>query len=74
MSWKLEGRGGRHGSMLLMVIWGRVLEVVRVRCMNSPERIDAKAHPRFEMSGDMVERSTTSGKVGLKKECSPRVE
>ena len=37
--------------MLLRVIWRRVLEVVRVRCMNSPERVDAKAHTRFEMSG-----------------------
>ena len=74
MSWKLEGERGRHGGMSLMVIWRRALEFMRVRCMNSPERIDAKAHPRFEMSGDMVERSTTSGKVGLKKERSPRVE
>ena len=46
-----DGRRGRHGGLLLMIIWGRVLQVVRVRRMNSPERVDAKAHPRFEMSG-----------------------
>ena len=51
VSWKLGGRRGRHGGLLLMVIWGRVLEVVRVRRMNLPERVDAKAHPMFEMSG-----------------------